>query len=456
MDRCTLAAAECAERVRKLSDWWRDNAAAPLGVTVGQCAVNLLRRFAPPKTLCTHSVKEAQSLERQASFGGRASVWYVGKIGGGPDIASGPFARRPGVPVPRVPGPVTLVDVRSMYGSIMRDKPVPYKLVSYRENVTVRELLQLCERDGAIARVRIRTNWPELPYRSGNRVLYPIGEFTTTLTGPEILAASKHGEILECHAMSLYRSACVLNAYAAWLTDPSTREHCAKDVSSKSFPKLLTNSLAGKLAQRPGRWSRSPRRDEPGRWGESYEVSRETGTVTRVRHLAGLAFVWDADEFAAGPYAAAFAYIAAWGRLWMADLRSRLPPRVSVSQDTDGLWVLGSSTQTMDMVGGLVGEAPGQLRIEGSADSARFLGPRHYCVNGRWTLSGLHFQSGTEPGPEAWSVHVPSTWQTHSNRPPTETAMIARKAKLRFDVCGGTVGVDGWVSPPFLRPRPGE
>lgn len=455
VDACTLAAGECAERLRRLADWWRENARAPLGVTVGQCAVSLLRTFAPPKTICSHSVKEAQSLERSASFGGRASVWYVGDIGGATLDRRGPFGRWPEAPVPSIPGPITLIDVRSMYGSIMAAKPVPYKLIGTYGNKPVRELLQLCERDGVIARVRIRTQRAEYPYRSGNRVVYPVGTFTTTLTGPEVLDVSKHGEVLECHELNLYRSGCVLSAFARWLTDPFTRERCAKDVSSPSFPKLLVNSLAGKLAQRPGRWTRSPKRDEPGRWGESHEVSRETGIVVRVRHLDGLAFVWESDEWASGPYAAAFAYIAAWGRLYMADLRAKLPPRVVVSQDTDGCWVLGSSKQTMDMVGELVGPAPGQLRIEASAGTGRFLSPRHYCVDGRWTLSGLHFQAGTEPSPEAWSVVVPSLWQTHSNHPPTQTAMIARKAKLRCEISGGRLMADGWIEPPEIRPRPG-
>ncbi len=178
--------------------------------------------------------------------------------------------------------------------------------------------------------------------------------------------------------------------------------------------------------------------------------------TTRVRHLDGLAFVWESDEFAAGPYAAAFAYIAALGRLRMAHLRARLPARVVVSQDTDGLWILGSHRRVSELCKEWVGEEPGQLRIEDSAGSARFLGPRHYCTDGYWTLSGLHFAPGTDPHPEAWSVSVPSLWATHSNTPPTETAMISRRAKLRVDACGGTVGRDGWVVPQFMRPRPGE
>lgn len=448
-----IEAIDCATRLAGLCDWWRDNGGAAFGVTVGALAVGCLRAHCPPRTLCTHSDPDAHALERAASFGGRASVWYVGAIGDGCGLTGAPFGRYERAPVPTVAGPVTQVDVRSMYASIMRDEEVPTKLIGVRENVTVKEMIQLCQRFGVIARVRIRTDRGEYPLRRADRVLYPVGELVTTLTGPELIRLATHGEILECQTIASYHRSSVLSAFASWGLSELTRAASANDASSRSFLKRMLNSLCGKLAQRSGRWVRSPSDDERNRWGDGYSVSRETGKVVRLKYLAGICWRYDEDANGAGPHTAAFAYIAALGRLRMRSVRESLPARAVVSQDTDGLWILGSDTRTLDMLGGLVGGEPGQLRIVASGDNARFLGPRHYCVDGSWVLSGFHAPTVEAGGATVWDIVFPSLWGTKTHHPPTRTAMIARKSRLPLDVSGGRVQADGWVLPPHILPR---
>lgn len=443
----TIDAERCCELLRGLSDWWRENARAPLGVTVGACAMGLVRTLATKPKLCTHSHDEAHALERAASHGGRASLWYAGAIGDGCGLTSIAFGRHECCRTPRIPGPITLVDVRSMYGSIMRTLAVPYKLISVRHNVCPAECLDLAQTHGVIARVRIRTSVAEYPQRTADGVRYPVGTFVTTLTGLELCELVKHGEILECQAISVYHQAPVLSAFARWLTEDSTRADCASRVSSRCFPKSLVVSVVGKLSERQGKWSRSPERDEPGRWGEGREVSRSKTRATRVRYLAGLAWVFDEDAFGSGPHTAAFAYIAAAGRLRMAAIRRELGSSRVVSQDTDGLWLLGSRKTVASLCERWVGLEPGQLRIEDSADNARFFSPRHYCVDGRWKLSGY---AGPEPrggGVDLWDVFSPSLWNVRTTTPPTETHMVGRKFTLSVAKGQGRLGRDGWFQP---------
>lgn len=452
-DRGLSEVARCLQESRRLCDWWKEKANAGFGATVGQLAMGLLRTHCPPRTLCTHSDDEAHSLERAASFGGRASVWYVGAIGDGCGLRGLTFGHHEGQATPVLPGPITQVDVRSMYVSIMRTEAVPTKLIGVRADVSPKECLQLCERFGVIARVRVRTSQAEYPVRRGEGVIYPTGEFVTTLTGIELLELVKHGEVLECQAVASYHRSPVLSAFATWLLSELTRADTARSALPRNFLKRIGNSLPGKLAQRLGKWERHRAGDERGRWGDGAEVVANSQTTVRLKYLNGFCWRFCPDASGAGPHTAAFAYIAARGRLTMAHLRRGLPERAVVSQDTDGLWILGTNTAVSAMLGGAVGPEPGQLRIAASADNARFLGPRHYCVDGSWVLSGYHAPTVEAGGATVWDIVHPGLWATRLHGPPTTTATITRKASLPLDVASGRVQADGWVLPPHLIPR---
>lgn len=445
-----------ARGLARLCDWWREHARRPFGVTAAALGWGMLQTHTPPRVLCTHKCPDSHRLERSASFGGRASVFFVGSIGDGcgvrPSLANGLEPRT----APGTPGPITQVDVRSMYPYLMSEGAFPSKLCGYAEGMSVRELLQLSEGFGVVARVTVRTTCGEYPYRSGDRVVYPIGSFTTTLTGPELLKLASDGEILTCHQVSIYRNSTALSATARYLLAARSRAERASDVSGVSFLKLVSNSIAGRLAMRGGRWRRSPESDEPRRWGEGRTINPEKGTDVRLRYLAGICWEFDDDADGAGPHTAAFAYLAAYGRLMIRAIRDRLPTRTVVSQDTDGLWVLGTGTAVVAALGELVGPEPGQLRREGSAGNARFFGPRHYCVDGRWVLAGFSAPEVTGDGCTVWDIVHPSIWNARCHSAPSVTHVLMRRSRLKLDVCGGRVQPDGWVLPPHFLKSPSD
>lgn len=334
-----------------------------------------------------------------------------------------------------------------MYPWLLREHWYPVKLLSYRENVPPRAPVELARDLGVIADVLIDTRVPEYPRRRGDRIDYPIGRFQTTLTGPELLALSSDGEIIKCHAMATYRmDRPFCGAVDAMLRARSDAEGVG-DANGASHSKLMNNALAGKLAQRAGGWQRESRLDSPGEWGESYHYDLRTGARVRARHANGWCWTWTPDASGRGPYTFAFAYLAAYGRLTMRRWREALPARAVVSQDTDGLWVTADGIEALAALCAEGDQLAGSLRVTATAHTGTFYGPRHYCVDGEWTLAGFHHPTVMDDGHTIRDTFDQSIWAERHFAPPSETIRRVRESHLTLSDIGGEVGPDGWVTP---------
>jgi hypothetical protein len=372
----------------------------------------------------------------------------VGSVGtgtGAPDT----YRDRDGTATVRsVPGPVTHFDVRSMYPFLMRQNAFPVKLISYREDLDVKAVGELLAAYGVVARVTISSQSAEYPYRVGERIAYPVGTFTTVLCGPELAAAVAAGEVRAVHAASTYKLDRPFAGFVDVLLSERYAARARGDWVAELCCKLVANSLAGKLAQRRGRWARASSEDEPGVWGESFRINYQTGVIVKHRHVAGIAWRWTDDETGRGPHTAAFAYLASYGRAWMRRVRETLPARSVVSQDTDGVWTLPAGTAVLEAAPQLVGEAPGQLSKKGTGSNCRWFGPRHYCVDGSWVLSGFHKFRVDEAGFTVTERVDTTLWTSRTTRAPAQTVHYDRVKNLPVDIGLGSVAPDGWVSAP--------
>jgi hypothetical protein len=444
-------ARQWSDAFRRLVTWWRATARTPFGCTTGQLAMGLLRTYSPPKLLCTHNDSDARSLERAAAFGGRASVWYVGNVGHG-DGRENVWNDGEGDRVPRrIDGPVTHIDVRSMYPFLMRERTFPVKFLTYNENTTPKQLLELAESHGVIARVTIRTTSAEFPYRRDNLVWYPVGTFLTTLTGPELMQVSRHGEILKVHATSVYKMGRPFEEFAARIIEERYAARALGDDVREQLAKMIGNSLAGKLAQRRGGWERATSEDQPGVWGEDYTLNVETQRMTRTRRIAGLAWRWSDDARGDGPYTFAFAYLTAYGRVMMREVREAFRSDSVMSQDTDGIWVLDNAFRGSRLIGSLVGESPGQLSKKATAHNARWYGPRHYYTDGHWTLAGFHRPAISGDTLTVIDTFDTSVWASRTQSAPSTLHSVERRSILSLDLSGGIVQPDGFVQPRHVR-----
>lgn len=436
-----------------LGEWWRTMKAGQFPRTVPAMSMQFLRSRMQPKCLSTHQEPDALRLERRACHGGRASCWFFGDVLPGYMPDRRPKMMPGGNPHGSMLGPLAHYDVRSMYPTLLRDREFPVHLFSHRNTYTVDDLAELQEQYGIIASVRIDTELPEYPHRYGERVTFPTGQFTAVLCGDELRRALADGIVRRVNSASVYHMGRPYQETAAELLELRRQAQVPGREHWELFIKLLSNALAGKLAQRTGRWVEDREIAPRVPWGEWIEADADTGSVTRYRSVSRLAFRYDRSDTGVGTLMAGYAFLCSYGRYLIRCLRERLPARSVVSQDTDGLWVTRPAEEVILKTSNLVGSEPGQLRETGRSTWGRWWGPKHYVTENGWVLAGIH-QDGPSPDGITFidrTTHNPIRGGATSA--PMSITEIVRDVTLSLMPAGGTVGRDGWLEPHRL-PEP--
>lgn len=436
---------------QKLSDWWRATAKAPFGLTAASCAIGILRTHVPERYLCTHSNPAAHELERQASYGGMQRVWFYGDIGNPREHSTVRAPAPTKSPYGSIPGPLVQLDVRSMYPWLLRERRFPCKIADVYYRMAPTDLLALCRSFGVIARVTVETEVPEYPLRVGDHIIYPVGRFTTALTGPELLRIASEGRIAHVHYVVTYLLGRPFQAAAGALIAMREGARAGCNPEWELFAKNVGNSLAGKLAQRQGEWAELD--DYPAQvpFGEWTDTSARGKRRRRFRSIAGLVWEWKPDEHGAGPYTAAFAYLTAYGRLHMRGIRDGAAARSVVSMDTDGLWVVADALASFQFEREAHTARAGSLCVKCRIAAARFLDAKHYFTPDGWVLGGF-----ASPVVRRWARAVEDVQRytaigARGGAPPRGTAVKCRTSALALAGRGVSVGPDGWALPTRKR-----
>ncbi|MGB9756150.1 MAG: DNA polymerase, partial [Desulfurella sp.] len=119
-----------------------------------------------------HNRQDALEAERKSYFGGRNEAFYIGKI---------------------EKSEIYKLDVNSMYPFVMRNYFYPTKLIQtlyFPRNEIVADIIK---RYCVIANVIVDTKEPIFPVKTGNKTIFPTGQFEAYLTTTEIKIAIQKG-----------------------------------------------------------------------------------------------------------------------------------------------------------------------------------------------------------------------------------------------------------------------
>lgn len=136
-------------------------------------------------------------LERQAIYGGRREAYRIGELG------AGRYAD---------------LDFEAAYPQIAASTALPRRPIARVPYMTAEAFGQLPPDWGVLSRCTVRTSEPVVPCRVDGHTLYPVGEFETVLSQPDILGVIDAGGTVELGDTIIYQLEPFLSSWGQWVT----------------------------------------------------------------------------------------------------------------------------------------------------------------------------------------------------------------------------------------------
>ena len=219
--------------IRALTHWWwrlvpeLDIGTVPR-LTLASQAYESWRADCEQYQITVFRSKQHANHIRNAYFGGRSQTPLVGI--------------REGVPM-------TMLDIRSSYPSILASEKMPTRFIGWVPRVRPDTLLEHLKDTGqcAIASVQLIHQEPAYPSRDASGLIWPDWPFQAYLCTASLLYALESGHVSAVHSCMLWEAEIVAKDWVERLWAERIAAQDQGDWARAQAVKLLLNSLAGKL-----------------------------------------------------------------------------------------------------------------------------------------------------------------------------------------------------------------
>lgn len=433
---CRRDVAIIREGITSLMREWKASDLGNWQATAPSLAFSSYRhRFAPRPFVC-HNDAEAGRLERDAYFDGRTQPIRMGQID----------------------GPVYHVDVNSLYPSVMKGNDYPYRAKSdvdgkplVLHDTTHEELEYWISRASVVANVKIVTNAPYYPMRYAGRVIYPVGQFSTTLCTPELWLALSRGDVSCVNWMMMYDKCKMFDTWVDYWSGRRQHYRSAGNFAGAECCKVILNSLAGKLGQKSRHWVNNATIpvDEP--WDSWIHLDEQAAQPIRCRSIGYSAQVQvDAGD---SPHAlvAAAAHVSSYARVHMLDVIRELPRQSVYYVGNDSL-LLSADGYCRLAADGMIDESKlGCFRLCHSYQNVHIYGPRDYVADGATVKAGLP-RGSRQLADRSWECELFEESDSLISRQPNMSIKTHSIVLNGSDVQPGlSTDPDGWVRWPVVH-----
>lgn len=352
---------------RSTTSWWDFLLANDLGgfsTTLGTQALRVFRHRFMKDPIMIDNNRPALMLARSGYKGGRTECHQIGKM----------------------EGEFFLLDVNSMYAAIMRDMLVPTKLICYSKHVTLDDLKHWSVDRVIIAECDIETEEPVYAVRKDDRLLFPIGAFTTTLAGNEVIYALRHGHIRRVHAASCHDGVYAFRGFVTAMWDNRRASILSGRTADAERWKKLLASFYGKWGQAGGTWENYDL--APNAKIKSWQnIDYDTGEVTEFRQFGGIIQQRVESEESSQSCPAIAATITANARVVLWQLMCEAGRENVYYVDTDSLLTNKSGLTRLRSY--IQPDTLGGLRLEGTFRSINIRASKDYVFGERTRQKGI-------------------------------------------------------------------
>lgn len=379
--RCTADVLILAEAMLSLLDFWDDNGLGNFSITGSACGWNAMRHMPSPWRVLVVPDDDRRGFDRRAIYGGRRGVWHCG------DLPAGRYVE---------------ADFERAYTVVAAELPLPVRPGYKFESLPISHRLISDPHWGIIAECVIETDTPRWPVKMHGRVWYPVGRFTTTLAGPDILEARNLGCLVSVgkgwvHALGYY-----MRPWARWcLAMQAAGAEGVPDVV-KIWLKHTGRSVIGKWAQRKYTRTRLGYATTAG-WGYEDAWINSCNAKGSIIDIGGVKFLSVADGDGDNSYPAILAWVESYVRVRLGRIVDRVGPDKMVQCDTDGMILESEAMPNISEFDEM--SKPLTLRIKTAYKNLTVIGPQHMILDGKRRFSGI--PGSAEPNGkgelEAWT-----------------------------------------------------
>lgn len=372
--RCRTDVDILATAMLEIMQWWDDNHLGHWSVTGSSSGWNAMRHIIDARRIVINPSPEGIEADRAAIYGGRRGLWRTGKLPG---------------------GRYADLDFTAAYPTIAESMPLPCERMAHFASLPLDHPWVTSERHGIIARVRIQTATPRWPVAVDRRVWYPIGEFWTTLAGPDIAEAARLGCLREIGSGWLHRLGYVLRPWASWVLTMSSGNDDQVPAVVRMWSKHCGRAVIGKWGQRSYSTVKIGPSPVSG-WHADEGWNHSAGVRAVIIDFDGWRWQACADGEGDNSYPAVLAWVESYVRVRLGRMIDAMPAGAVLACDTDGLIVdmnaLGDYWPAASDV------APLSPRVKQEYRVIDITGPQHMVVDGQRRYAGV--PASAKPAPD--------------------------------------------------------
>lgn len=398
-----------------------------------------------------HDSADVSKLERRSYYGGQLQAYYLGEVNrqGNSETQFDTLRTLPNTVSAN--GPIYVLDCTSLYGSVMRDYPVPYRLRNYNIVPKGTPTTDLLPDANCIADVLLESVETPFPYRDHGTVTFPKGSYWTTLAGVELQRAEREGRILYTECWARYDTAPILRDYANGIFDLRCRLSEKGDAIGASLCKLMLCCVHGKFGQRSPKWVTVDGVDAPYDWGIWYDLFPATGEHICWRSLGGTVQANFGEGESINSFPAISAFICAAARERMRGYREIAGSRNVYYQAIDALHCTVDGYNNLLSAGCVAVNEMGKLRLTEVAQTATYYGNNHYKLDDREVIASVRSEHTITAGGD-YSYDLFESLDNSVESPPHCGVRIKRVyARPVGKWAKGVAGQEGWIKTPTVN-----
>lgn len=314
--RCDRDVEVTSAAILQVMDWWDRGELGNWSVTGPSCGWSTYRHFQPNPHVLIDPGDGAREFEARAITGGRRQVSRLG---------------------PQLPGLYVDLDMATAHLAVMQGQPLPWRRMAHFDSLAPDSRMLNGRVVDVIAECVVDLAAPRFAWDSGGGIFYPVGRFTTVLTGPEIREARDRGELVSIGEGWTYGLSGHMAPWAAWLRElidnPPEGTPAVVRLAAKNWSRCVPGKWAGHTSETITR-TPDPR---PG-WNVVHGYDPVHGGPVDLLRFGGELLTIARDRWSDDAFPAVLAFIQGHVRVALGRLLDALGP-AWLATNTDGALV---------------------------------------------------------------------------------------------------------------------